>query len=199
MARLTAEKRREEVLRAAVAEFAVRGLDGTSTEDIARRAGISQPYLFRLYASKKALFIASIDAGFERIIAAFEQAAKGLDDEAALEAIGNAYTELLGDRELLLVQLQAYAACADPEIRVATRKGFRRMWSTVAGLSGASGEKLTTFVAIGMLLNVAAAMELDEVDQEWARLCSKLPPSWLDGPPPLSRLNNPGRLFFCLC
>jgi AcrR family transcriptional regulator len=183
VARLTAEKRREEVLRAAVAEFAVGGLDGTSTEDIARRAGISQPYLFRLYASKKALFIASIEAGFERIIAAFEQAAKGLDDEAALEAIGHAYTELLEDRELLLVQLQAYAACADAEIRVATRKCFRRMWSTVAGLSGASGEKLTTFVAIGMLLNVAAAMELDEVDQEWAQLCSKVPPSWLDGAP----------------
>ncbi len=166
-----------------MAEFALRGLEGTSTEDIARRAGISQPYVYRLYPSKKALFIASIEAGFERIIAAFEQAARGLDDDDALEAIGNAYTELLEDRELLLVQLQAYAACADAEVRAATRKGFRRMWSTVAGLSGAAGEKLTTFVAVGMLLNVAAAMELDEVDQEWARLCSKVPPSWLDGTP----------------
>jgi AcrR family transcriptional regulator len=183
MARMTAAERREVVLRSAVAEFALGGLDGTSTEDIARGAGISQPYLYRLFPTKKALFIASVEAGFDRIIEAFERAAKGLDDEDALEAIGNAYTELLEDRQLLLVQLHAYAACTDADIRAATRKGFRRMWSTVAGLSGASGEKLTTFVAIGMLLNVAAAMELDEVDQEWARLCSKVPPSWLEGPP----------------
>jgi AcrR family transcriptional regulator len=180
---MAAAERREVVLRSAVAEFARGGLDGTSTEDIARGAGISQPYLYRLFPTKKALFIAAVEAGFDRIIDAFERAAKGLDDEDALEAIGNAYTELLEDRELLLVQLHAYAACTDADIRAATRKGFRRMWSTVAGLSGASGEKLTTFVAIGMLLNVAAAMELDEVDQEWARLCSKVPPSWLEGPP----------------
>ena len=183
MTRLTADERRKVVLRSAVAEFAQGGLDGTSTEDIARRAGISQPYLFRLYPTKKALFIATVEAGFDRIIESFENAAKGLDDEAALEAIGDAYAQLLEDRQLLLVQLQAYAACQDADIRAATRKGFRRMWSTVAGLSGASGEKLTTFIAIGMLLNVAAAMELDEVDQEWAQLCSKRPPSWLTEPP----------------
>lgn len=182
--RMTADERRTVVLRSAVAEFALKGLDGTSTEDIAHRAGISQPYLFRLYPSKKALFIAAIEAGFARIIDAFESAAKGLDDHEALDAIANAYTQLLEDRELLLVQLQAYAACNDAEIRSATRRGFRRMWSTVAGLSGESGEKLTTFVAIGMLLNVAAAMDLDEVDQEWAQLCSKVPPSWLEGTPP---------------
>ncbi|MGH8922265.1 MAG: TetR/AcrR family transcriptional regulator, partial [Actinomycetes bacterium] len=64
----------------------------------------------------------------------------------------------------------------------ATRKAFRRLWTTVAGLSGAEGEELVRFFAMGMLLNVSAALELDEVNQDWARLCSKLPPSWLDGP-----------------
>jgi AcrR family transcriptional regulator len=182
MSRLSADERREVVLRCAVAEFARGGLDGTSTEDIAARAGISQPYLFRLYPSKKALFIASVEAGFERIIRAIEAAAKGLDGEEALMAIGEAYTELLRDRELLLVQLQAYAACADPEIRAATRKAFRRMFLTVAGLSGVSGERLSTFFAIGMLLNVSAALQLDEIDQDWAQLCSKVPPSWLTNP-----------------
>lgn len=168
------------MLKAAVAEFALGGLDGTSTEDIARRAGISQPYLFRLYPNKKALFIASIEAGFKRITDAFEEAARDLDDEAALEAMGDTYNVLLEDRELLLVQLQAYAACTDPDVRAATRKCFRRLWSTIAGLSGVGGERLTMFFAVGMLLNVAAAMELDEVDQEWAQWCSKVPPSWLD-------------------
>ncbi|MGH9106123.1 MAG: TetR/AcrR family transcriptional regulator, partial [Acidimicrobiales bacterium] len=72
------------MLEAAVAEFAKGGLDGTSTEDIARRAGISQPYLFRLYPNKKALFIAAVEAGFDRIVDTLEEAAKGLDDEAAM-------------------------------------------------------------------------------------------------------------------
>jgi AcrR family transcriptional regulator len=170
------------VLEAAVAEFARGGLEGTSTEAIARRAGISQPYLFRLYPTKKALFIASLDAGFERIIDTFEQAAKGLEDEDVLEALGEAYMDLLQDRNLLLIQLHAYAACSDPDIRAATRRAFRRMWSAISGLTGISGEELARFVAMGMLLNVAAAMDLDEIDQEWARLCSKVSPPWLESP-----------------
>jgi AcrR family transcriptional regulator len=183
VARLTADARRRLVLEAAVAEFARRGLDGTSTDAIARRAGISQPYLFRLYPTKKALFIATLEAAFEHIVDTFEQAAKGLDDDAVLEALGLAYTDFLQDRHLLLIQLHAYAACSDPEIRAATRRAFRRMWSAISGLAGISGEELTRVVATGMLLNVAAAMDLDEVDQEWAQLCSKVPPSWLDRVP----------------
>jgi AcrR family transcriptional regulator len=179
---MTAEERRIEVLKAAVAAFAVGGLEGTSTEDIARRAGISQPYLFRLYPTKKALFIAAVETAFERINRALEVAAKDLDDQAALEAIAAEYALLLQDRELLLVQMQAYAACADPEIRAAARRCFRRLWSTIAGLSGIGGERLTMFVAVGMLLNVAASLELDEVGQEWAQLCTKVPPSWLEAP-----------------
>ena len=177
MARMTADERREVVLKAAMAEFAGGGLEGTSTEAIATRAGISQPYLFRLYATKKALFVATVEAGFDRIITTFERAARGLDGEDALEAIGQSYTELLDDRQLLLLQLHAYAACGDPEIRAATRRGFRRMWNTLSGLSGVEGDSLVTFVGMGMLLNVAAAMDLDEVDQEWAQLCSKTPRS----------------------
>jgi AcrR family transcriptional regulator len=179
---LSAEQRRKAVVEAAVTEFARGGLDGTSTEDIARRAGISQPYLFRLYPTKKALFIATLESGFGRIIDTFERATEGLDDDAALEAIGQAYAALLEDRDLLLMQLHAYAACGDPDVRAATRRAFRRMWSAISGLAGISGEELAQFVAMGMLLNVAAAMDLDEVDQEWAQLCSKVPPSGLESP-----------------
>ncbi len=184
MTRLTADERRTLVLRAAVAEFARRGFDGTSTESIAERAGISQPYLFRLFAGKKALFVAAIESGFSQVIRTFERAADGLDGQAALHAMAEAYVELLQDRELLLCQLQAYAASDDPEVRIATRKAFRRLWNTIAGLSGAQGEELVRFVATGMLLNVSAALELDEINQEWAELCSKVSPGWLDEPSP---------------
>ncbi len=97
MVRMTAEERRESVLRAAVPEFAVGGLAGTSTEAIAGRAGVSQPYLFRLFPSKKTLFLASVERTFALIEAAFREAATD-----ALAAMGAAYRDLLADRQLLL-------------------------------------------------------------------------------------------------
>src|SRR4030088_1915937 len=73
--RHTAEERRAEVLQAAVAAFALHALHGTSTEMIARRIGISQPYIFRLFPSKKELFLAAIDQCFDRVEEAFRNAA----------------------------------------------------------------------------------------------------------------------------
>src|SRR5438309_2988167 len=124
--RHTAEERRTEVLQAAVAEFALHGLHGTSTEMIAKRIGISQPYIFRLFPSKKDLFLAAIDQCFDRVEAAFRNAADGSPSipeahahglpspvEARLHAMGHAYLQLLAKREVLLFQMQAYAACSD--------------------------------------------------------------------------------------
>src|SRR5579863_2201036 len=129
--RMPAAERRELVLEAAVAEFAVHGLAGTSTEDVARQAGISQPYLFRLFPTKKALFLALVDRCYQRIAEAFEVAAGDKTGDEAFEAMGDEYEKLLEDRTLLLLQMQAYAACADPEIRDATRAGFKRLWALI--------------------------------------------------------------------
>jgi AcrR family transcriptional regulator len=171
--RMKAAERREAVLAAAVIEFAARGLAGTSTEDVARRAGISQPYLFRLFPTKKALFLALVDRCFRQVAAAFEAAAADRVGEDALEAMANAYHQLLQDRTLLLLQLQAYAACDDPEIRDATRTGFKQLWALVERLSGLPYEPVVTFFAMGMLMNVAAAMDLPAVDERWTRWCSQ--------------------------
>src|SRR6266700_4475552 len=107
--RMSAAERRELVLEAAVAEFAARGLAGTSTEDVARAAGISQPYLFRLFPTKKALFLALVERCFRRVEGAFTAAAGDAVGEEALQAMGEAYHKLLEDRTLLLLQMQAYA------------------------------------------------------------------------------------------
>lgn len=171
--RMKAGERREAVLAAAVIDFAARGLAGTSTEDVARRAGISQPYLFRLFPTKKALFLALVDRCFRQVAAAFEAAAADRVGEDALEAMANAYHQLLQDRTLLLLQLQAYAACDDPEIRDATRTGFKQLWALVERLSGLPYETVVTFFAMGMLMNVAAAMDLPAVDERWTRWCSQ--------------------------
>ena len=171
--RMKAGERRETVLAAAVAEFAARGLAGTSTEHVARAAGISQPYLFRLFPTKKALFLALVDRCFRQVAAAFEAAAADRVGEDALEAMADAYHQLLQDRTLLLLQLQAYAACDDPEIRDATRTGFKQLWALVERLSGLPYERVVMFFAMGMLMNVAAAMDLPAVDERWTRWCAQ--------------------------
>src|SRR5215471_8265327 len=174
--RMPAAERRKMVLDAAVAEFAVHGLAGTSTEDVARRAGISQPYLFRLFPTKKALFLALVDRCYRRVADTFPAAAGDLTGDAALEAMGDAYERLLDDRTLLLLQMQAYAACDDPEIRAATRAGFKKLWELVERLTGLPFQTVVDFFAVGMLMNVAAAMDLPSVDERWTSWCPKNSP-----------------------
>ena len=122
---MPAAERRELVLEAAMAEFATHGLAGTSTEDVARRAGISQPYLFRLFPTKKALFLALVERCFHRVEDTFTAAAGDLTGDEALAAMADEYERLLDDRTLLLLQMQIYAACSDPEIRDATRTALQ--------------------------------------------------------------------------
>src|SRR6266516_4106755 len=92
--RMPATERREMVLEAAVAEFAAHGLAGTSTEDVARQAGISQPYLFRLFTTKKVLFLALVERCFRRVEDAFTAAAGDLTGAEALAAMADGYTRL---------------------------------------------------------------------------------------------------------
>lgn len=162
------------MLRVAMSEFAKGGLAGTSTEEIARRAGISQPYLFRLYPSKKALFLAATDRCFERVQDCFASAAEGKSGQEALESMGRAYQDLLDDRELLLLQMQIYAACDDAEVQAAARQGYGRLWAYVTEASGGTDEAIVRFFATGMLLNVAAAMDLPNVKEHWAQVCCAL-------------------------
>jgi AcrR family transcriptional regulator len=170
--RKSAEVRREEILEAAVREFAYGGLHGTSTEKIAQRAGISQPYLFRLFGTKKDLFIAANERCFGRVLGSFQEAAEGKTGKDAMKAMGRAYDQLLADREMLLLQMQMYAACSDPEIRDMTRAGFAGLFRYVEQVSGASMLEIRDFFAVGMLMNVAAAMDLPQIcseDDTWAR------------------------------
>src|SRR5690348_3139188 len=89
--RMTAADRREAILEVAVSEFAIAGLHGTSTEAIAERAGISQPYLFRLFGTKKGLFLACVDRCFDRTEGTFRAAAEADEEGQPLAAMGRAY------------------------------------------------------------------------------------------------------------
>jgi AcrR family transcriptional regulator len=168
--RMSADERRAAILEVAIAQFARGGLNGTSTEAIAAGAGISQPYLFRLFGTKKHLFLACMGRCHERLSRTFTEAAEADPSGDPLEAMGVAYTELLADRENLLLQLQMYAACDDPEVREAASAGYAELWQLVTRLSGAAEEDVRAFFATGMLLNVAAAMDLPQIvgDPRWA-------------------------------
>jgi AcrR family transcriptional regulator len=161
-ARKSAEERREEILEVAVRHFAIGGYHGTSTEGIAREAGISQPYLFRLFRTKKELFIGCCDRADDHLLEVFRRAASsGSTPEEKLDAMGQAYVEeLLPDRYAILMQMQGYVASSDPEIQAHVRRAFGGVIEEVTRLSGASGEDVWHFIAHGMLYNITAALEL---------------------------------------
>jgi len=167
--RKTAQERRESVLDAALDEFAARGLHGASTEAIAAKAGISQPYVFRLFGTKKELFTAVTARCFRETLEVFQRAAEGKRGIEALEAMGEAYGELLAaNHSRLRGQMQAYAACDDPDIRDVVRHGFGDLYAYVERVSEVPQEEVSMFFARGMLFNVVAAMGLQDGGEAWA-------------------------------
>jgi AcrR family transcriptional regulator len=170
--RLSADERREALVVAGMDEFAEQGLAGASVDAIASRAGVSQPYVYQLFGTKKELFLAVVRSAFDRTRITFEDAAHryeggGSPCDSVLHSMGLAYMELLADRTLLLVQLQAYAACADPEVRDVVRDEFNRLHRFVAERADASPEEVHHFFAEGMLLNVGAAVQLPGEPVTW--------------------------------
>jgi AcrR family transcriptional regulator len=161
--RSSSDERREQVIAAAVKEFAAHGFHATSTASIAKRAGISQPYIYALFPNKHELFLAAHGHVIEHIRRAFTDAARGeATAEERLLAMGHAYMELLSNRDEILFQMQAHAAAGDPALREPVRGEFVRLVEDVRRLSGASEEQVASFFAKGMLLNVVAALELPE-------------------------------------
>ena len=166
--RKTADVRREEIVEAARAEFAIGGLHGTSTEDIARRAGVSQPYLFRLFGTKKELFLETVRRGFRHVLEVFQEAAAANREGDVFLSMGHAYGDVRQDRSSLMFQMQAYAACEDPEVRKVVREEFSALYKFVESVSGGDDEKVQEFFKTGMLINAAAAMDLGALDSPWA-------------------------------
>ena len=173
----TAEERREAVLEAGMAVFAERGFLGTPTTEVAKAAGISQAYLFRLFPTKADLVVAVIERSNERLLATMQSGlatskATGADP---FESMGEAYGELLEDRTMLLMQVHQHAAAASmPEVAAASRAMFEKLYNLVAEATGAGPEDLHRFFATGMLLNVMAAIGATDDLGPWAstlRVC----------------------------
>jgi AcrR family transcriptional regulator len=174
-ARKSADERRAEIIALAIEQFALSGYKGTSTDAIAREAGISQPYLFRLFNTKRELFLACHEVSGARILETFRAAAEGVRKDAVLAAMGRAYVELLADRTRLLFQMQSYAACSDPVIQEHVRDSYGALVDEVTRLSGAPPAEVFQFFSHGMLLNVVASLDLQAIADRsaWARAWSQ--------------------------
>ncbi|MEU4653123.1 helix-turn-helix domain-containing protein [Streptomyces sp. NPDC023723] len=174
MVRMSAEERRESIVRAAMSEFARGGYYGTSTEAIAKRVGVSQPYLFRLFPGKQAIFLAAAERCIEETIRTFEEAAEGLAGDAARHAMGHTYSEVIMERpERLLMQMQMYLTvgaaeqAGDREFGELVRAGWMRLWDTVHLLGGGNITETGDFMAKGMLINTLVAMGFPPGHRVW--------------------------------
>jgi AcrR family transcriptional regulator len=178
--RRSAGERRTQLVEAAVGAFAQTGLHGTAVSTVTDRVGVTQPYAFSLFRTKKGLFLAAIEHCFDHLDATFRAAAAGKQGDEALQALGDAYHALLQDRDWLLLQLHAYAACGDDEVRELVRRRYAALYELVRELSGAPDMVLHDFFAQGMLMNVAAALDLPQLaerDEGWLEWCRPVTPS----------------------
>ena len=171
--RQTAEERREQVLDAATHEFAKHGYHAASTAAIANRAGISQPYIYALFANKRELFLGAHAPMIGRLRSTFIEAAAGLETpRSGCARWALAYRPLIeANRDELLLQMQGHAAAGDPEVGPAVAGSFKALFEDVQRVSGASPEEVPEFFACGMLINVTTALNLPELAApalEWA-------------------------------
>ncbi|HEX3736703.1 MAG TPA: TetR/AcrR family transcriptional regulator [Solirubrobacterales bacterium] len=173
--RVPAAERRDALIEAAVHHFGHGGLHGTKVSAIAAEVGVAQPYVFSLFPTKRDLFLAAVGRCFEKVATLFEAATADFEGREPLEpdedismAIGKAYVEALpANPDLLLLQLQAYAACGDdPEIQAAVRREYAKLVDLVRRLSSTDGEKLDDCFRAGMWLNVAAALGVEDFSVE---------------------------------
>jgi AcrR family transcriptional regulator len=172
-ARSTADARRSTVIARAVTVFGKAGYHATPVTEVAEAAGISQAYVFRLFTGKLGLFVAALDHCFGQIVLALEQGADRVPDGSPaeiLEAMGDAYADLIADRDLLMLQVHAQSAADEPQIRAALRRGYASVVEVARRRSGASEPQVQQFVAYGQLCHLIVTADLDDVDQPWAAL-----------------------------
>ncbi|MFD6530365.1 TetR/AcrR family transcriptional regulator [Streptomyces sp. NPDC060184] len=172
---MSADERRESVIRAAITEFARGGYDGTSTEAIARRVGVSQPYLFRLFPNKQAMFLAAAERCLAETLEVLLKAGEGREGECVAQGMAAEYGGLIsGDPDKLLMQMQMYAAVAaaeasgDHEFGASVRAAWERMWDTIHLALGADIEQTKNYFAHGMLMNTLASLGFPAGHRVWS-------------------------------
>lgn len=165
--RLSSEERREQILRAALAVFGARGYVGTTTDEVARAAGVSQPYVVRLFGSKESLFLAALSSALEELLAEFRASLTQDEDLPAAKRIGQAYIDLLRVRGLHQTLAHAYLLGGHPVIGPAARRGFAEVWRFFREEAGMDVDEARSHMAEGMLISTMIGMRLvDDYGQD---------------------------------
>lgn len=179
---MSAQERRESVIRAAISEFAMGGYVGTSTEAIAKRVGVSQPYLFRLFKNKRELFLAASVRCLEETVMAFSDALAEQPEAPPKDVMAEAYQQLLDDHERLLMQMQMYVAVAsaeavgDHEFGELIRTEWAEIWDRASLAFGGDLKATTEFMSAGMLINTLATLGFPSEHRVWAGFGGEFPP-----------------------
>jgi TetR/AcrR family transcriptional regulator len=160
--RMKSEARRELILAAAAGVFGERGYVGATTDAVAKAAGVSQPYVVRMFGTKSALFQAVLERSLDRLVDEFrtEIAQHEPADDDLPMCIGRRYVELLADRGLLLSLMQAFMLGADPEIGPVARAGFLRVYRLLRDEGGFSPLEATQFLEGGMMINTLVGLRM---------------------------------------
>jgi AcrR family transcriptional regulator len=171
----TADERRKQVLAAALAVFAVHGYYGSSTATIAKEAGISHSYVFKLYPTKEDMFVAVVDFCFNRIIERFRDAAEGVTGTPSerLKIIGLSYADILRDRNLMLIQLHAYSASVVPAVREAVKAGLQRVVEYIQQATGVTDQEIQQFIGQGLLATINVALGIEHLQEAWAQALNR--------------------------
>ncbi|MFB2583398.1 TetR/AcrR family transcriptional regulator [Herbiconiux liukaitaii] len=169
--RSTADAQRSRILEASLGGFAHKGYHATPVTEIAELAGVSPAYVFRLFPGKLGLFVATIDHCYERVTEALVAGGEKVGDapsDTVLDAMTEAYIDLIEDRSLIMLQGHAQSACDIPEIREAVQRGVGMVVENVARVSGAEPAAVQYFLAFGQLCHLIVQAELTGVPAGWA-------------------------------
>lgn len=161
--RQSSDSRRTALIAAALPAFAQAGLHGTAVSAVTDAVGITQPYAFSLFGTKKGLFLAAVEHCFDMVASLFRSSVEGVAPDERVHAMASAYDELLQDRTVLQFQLQCYASAGDPEVRAVVGRRMAELFELFQEVGGMSVEEARTFLATGMLCNLSVMLELPQL------------------------------------
>jgi AcrR family transcriptional regulator len=133
--RLPAAERRQTIVDAALRVFVGGSYRGSTTAEIAREAGVSEPILYRHFASKRDLYLGCLEAAWAGLRKAFDAKLAELGDREAITAMGEASREFHASGGVKPVTLWVQAlseAGEDEEIRSVLRRQLREVHDYVA-------------------------------------------------------------------
>jgi AcrR family transcriptional regulator len=146
--------RARDVVAAARAEFAAQGYAGATTDAIARRAGVSQPYVVRLFGSKERLFLRCAREVQQQVIATYRQTAEDNGSHPEQIQLGAAFRDLLiSDPVCVKLMHQINALGQHPELGDYAREWFVEVYSVVRHECHLNPAQAADFLSKGTLIS----------------------------------------------